>query len=118
MLVEIPLSNGLVDAWINPQELNCVGFLWDPHRDTSICVKIHCISTEFTAKKHGGEKGVPFRLQVETYRHNNRGPETVLHCASCQIKVFKVSTVQGPLHLISSGIICYYYYHFYYYHHH
>jgi len=93
-VVEIPLSNGLVDAWINPQELNCVGFLWDPHRDTSICVKIHCISTEFTAKKHGGEKGVPFRLQVETYRHNNRGPETILHCSSCQIKVFKVSPYQ------------------------
>lgn len=26
--------------------------------------QVNCISTEFTPKKHGGEKGVPFRIQV------------------------------------------------------
>ena len=48
----------------DPHNLNCVSFLWDPTRDTGIFVKVHCISTEFTPKKHGGERGVPFRLQV------------------------------------------------------
>ena len=42
-------------------------FRWDPTRDTGAFIKVNCISTEFTPKKHGGEKGVPFRLQVETY---------------------------------------------------
>uniref|UniRef100_A0A1I8FR50 CP2 domain-containing protein n=1 Tax=Macrostomum lignano TaxID=282301 RepID=A0A1I8FR50_9PLAT len=28
------------------------------------------ISTEFTARKHGGEKGIPFRLQIDTFDHS------------------------------------------------
>lgn len=48
--------------------------------------QVNCISTEFTPKKHGGEKGVPFRIQVETKLPG--GPR--LHAASCQIKVFKL----------------------------
>lgn len=52
---------------------------------------MNCISTEFTPKKHGGEKGVPFRIQVETYQ-NDEGFESAkrLHAAACQIKVFKL----------------------------
>lgn len=53
-------------------------------------VQVNCISTEFTPKKHGGEKGVPFRIQVETYSHADGTPKR-LHVAGCQIKVFKVN---------------------------
>ncbi|KAF4791818.1 alpha-globin transcription factor CP2-like protein [Turdus rufiventris] len=53
-------------------------------------VKVHCISTEFTPRKHGGEKGVPFRIQVDTFKQTENGEYTDhLHSASCQIKVFK-----------------------------
>lgn len=31
--------------------------------------QVNCISTEFTPKKHGGEKGVPFRIQVSLNVH-------------------------------------------------
>lgn len=55
--------------------------------------QINCISTEFTPKKHGGEKGVPFRIQIDTYSYNEEEPPKLLNCASCQIKVFKVSTL-------------------------
>ena len=48
----------------DPAQLNVVSFKWDPTRDTGVFIKVNCISTEFTPKKHGGEKGVPFRLQV------------------------------------------------------
>lgn len=51
---------------------------------------MNCISTEFTPKKHGGEKGVPFRIQVETYLQGE-GTLKRLHAAACQIKVFKVN---------------------------
>ena len=51
----------------DPTQLNVLTFRWDPTRDTGVFIKVNCISTEFTPKKHGGEKGVPFRLQVETY---------------------------------------------------
>ncbi|KAM6038761.1 alpha-globin transcription factor CP2 isoform 3-T3 [Theristicus caerulescens] len=51
---------------------------------------VHCISTEFTMRKHGGEKGVPFRVQIDTFKENENGEYTEhLHSASCQIKVFK-----------------------------
>lgn len=88
MDIDIPLSYGLVDVIIDPARPNCIDFVWDPTKETGIYVKVNCISTEFTAKKHGGEKGVPFRLQVET-RESDGENAKLLHCASCQIKVFK-----------------------------
>ncbi|KAH0629093.1 hypothetical protein JD844_010913 [Phrynosoma platyrhinos] len=54
-------------------------------------LQVHCISTEFTMRKHGGEKGVPFRVQIDTFKENENGEYTEhLHSASCQIKVFKL----------------------------
>lgn len=83
--VDLPLSYGVVDPVRDPNHLNSLTFKWDPTRDTGIFVKVNCISTEFTPKKHGGEKGVPFRLQVETYDNESR-----LHAAGCILQVFKL----------------------------
>ncbi|XP_022915325.1 transcription factor CP2 [Onthophagus taurus] len=87
--VDIPLSYGLCN--IVQTGLNTVHFNWDPTKEVGVYIKVNCISTEFTAKKHGGEKGVPFRIQVETYQ-GAEGSETPkrLHAAVCQIKVFKL----------------------------
>ncbi len=42
-------------------------------------------------RKHGGEKGVPFRIQIDTFKENENEEYTEhLHSASCQVKVFKV----------------------------
>ena len=60
-------------------------------------LQVHCISTEFTPRKHGGEKGVPFRVQIDTFRQSENGEYTEhLHSASCQIKVFKVGRPPAP----------------------
>ena len=64
--VDAPLSYGMADVKEEPATLNSVSFLWDSTRDTGVFIKVHCISTEFTPKKHGGERGVPFRLQVSS----------------------------------------------------
>ncbi|RUS75951.1 hypothetical protein EGW08_016297 [Elysia chlorotica] len=85
--IDIPLSYGVINVSLDPVRLNQLEFIWDPTKETGIYVRVHCISTEFTAKKHGGEKGVPFRIQVETYTDNDESK--LLHAASCQIKVFK-----------------------------
>ncbi|KAJ2939275.1 hypothetical protein O0L34_g13368 [Tuta absoluta] len=85
--VDVPLSYGVIRVE-QPSCLNALHVYWDPTKDVGVYIKVNCISTEFTAKKHGGEKGVPFRIQVETYLasdENNR-----LHAAACQIKVFKL----------------------------
>lgn len=61
--------------------------------------QVHCISTEFTPRKHGGEKGVPFRVQIDTFKQNENGEYTEhLHSASCQIKVFKVGRPRHACH--------------------
>ncbi|XP_028673358.1 upstream-binding protein 1 isoform X1 [Erpetoichthys calabaricus] len=88
--IDIPMSVGIIDPKTNPAQLNAAEFLWDITKRTSVFVQVHCISTEFTPRKHGGEKGVPFRIQVDTYKQNENGEHTEhLHSASCQIKVFK-----------------------------
>uniref|UniRef100_A0A4X2KCI9 Transcription factor CP2 n=1 Tax=Vombatus ursinus TaxID=29139 RepID=A0A4X2KCI9_VOMUR len=88
--IDIPMSVGIIDPRANPTQLNTVEFLWDPAKRTSVFIQVHCISTEFTMRKHGGEKGVPFRVQIDTFRENENGEYTEhLHSASCQIKVFK-----------------------------
>lgn len=58
--------------------------MWDPLQDCGIYIRVNCISTEFTPKKHGGEKGVPFRIQIESYEDASYKP---LHAGACQIKV-------------------------------
>ena len=90
MSVDVPLSYAVSDVKVDVYQLNAIEFSWDPNKDTGAYIKVNCISTEFTAKKHGGEKGVPFRVQVETYLDEEDMAPRLLHCASCQIKVFKV----------------------------
>ncbi|PNF22880.1 Transcription factor CP2 [Cryptotermes secundus] len=87
--VDVPLSYGIYDVVQDQYLLNTVEFLWDPTKEVGVYIKVNCISTEFTPKKHGGEKGVPFRIQVETYLQGE-GTLRRLHAAACQIKVFKL----------------------------
>lgn len=84
--VDVPLSYGMVDVSQPSPSNNSVEFMWDPTKEVGVYIKVNCISTEFTPKKHGGEKGVPFRIQVETRLPGGAR----LHAASCQVKVFKL----------------------------
>ena len=67
--VDLPLSYGIAEVKQDSSNLSTIAFSWDPTRETGIFVKVHCISTEFTPKKHGGERGVPFRLQVRIRKY-------------------------------------------------
>ncbi|XP_022661432.1 transcription factor CP2-like protein 1 isoform X1 [Varroa jacobsoni] len=88
--VDIPLSYGVFDVVSYSKLINAFEFVWDPTKETGVFVRLNCISTEFTPKKHGGEKGVPFRLVVETYSTDGGNLiQGKLHSASCQVKVFK-----------------------------
>ena len=65
--VDFALSYGVFDVQTNSTKTNCLEFVWNPNREASIFVKLNCISTEFTSKRHGGERGSPLRLIIETY---------------------------------------------------
>ncbi|KAK0134180.1 Transcription factor CP2-like protein 1 [Merluccius polli] len=87
--IDIPLSVGVVEPRAPPQ-LNTIEFLWSPEKNASVFIQVNCISTEFTPRKHGGEKGVPFRIQVDTFSANENGEYLeAVHSSSCQVKVFK-----------------------------
>ncbi|KAJ8012585.1 hypothetical protein DPEC_G00044390 [Dallia pectoralis] len=88
--IDVPLSVGVVEPRANPMQLNTIEFLWDPVKNASICIQVNCISTEFTPRKHGGERGVPFRIQIDTFTQNQHGDYLEhVHSSSCQVKVFK-----------------------------
>jgi transcription factor CP2-like protein len=75
----------LTNVECDPTVTNAAVFSWEPVKEASIFFKVACLSTEFSARKHGGEKGVPLRLQVDSF-----GPtDQHIHSAGCQIKVFK-----------------------------
>lgn len=81
---------GILEPRSHPHQLNTIEFLWDPVKNGSVFIQVHCISTEFTPRKHGGEKGVPFRIQVDTFGQNENGEYLeYVHSSSCQVKVFK-----------------------------
>lgn len=86
--IDVPLSYGITSFNLSNEELNMIEFLWDPQETVQCYFKVNCISTEFTAKKHGGEKGVVFRIQVDTFLQEN-ATDIHLFSANCQIKVFK-----------------------------
>ncbi|KAJ8388387.1 hypothetical protein AAFF_G00134130 [Aldrovandia affinis] len=88
--IDIPLSVGILEPRAQPLQLNTIEFLWDPAKNASVFIQVHCISTEFTPRKHGGEKGVPFRVQIDTFTQNESGEYLEhVHSSSCQVKVFK-----------------------------
>ncbi|XP_072502384.1 transcription factor CP2-like protein 1 isoform X2 [Notamacropus eugenii] len=88
--IDVPLSVGVLEPQVLSSLLNTVEFLWDPAKRTSLFLQVNCISTEFTPRKNGGEKGVPFRIQIDTFKPADKGiPVEHLHSASCLIKVFK-----------------------------
>ncbi|ESO05116.1 hypothetical protein HELRODRAFT_191598 [Helobdella robusta] len=65
--IDTPLSRGIIDTKVDSGHINSVSFFWrtsDSSDTASVFIKVNCISSEFTAKKHGGEKGIPFRIQV------------------------------------------------------
>lgn len=74
------------EVYADPDNLNAVVCVWHSSAPCRLSFKAHCVSTEFTAKKHGGEKGVPFRIQVDSFRECDNFH---IYSAACQVKVFK-----------------------------
>ncbi|KAG8514930.1 Alpha-globin transcription factor CP2, partial [Galemys pyrenaicus] len=106
--IDVLLSVGVLDPQVLPSQLNTVAFHWDPSKRTSLFLqaslvlgleRVHCVSTEFTPRKKGGEKGVPFRLQIDTFKPSDKElPAEHLHSPACLIKVFKERIEKQPSH--------------------
>ncbi|XP_065183318.1 upstream-binding protein 1-like [Sycon ciliatum] len=69
---------------------NCATFDWHASKGASVMFKLNCLSSEFSAKRHGGEKGALLRLEIDAYyQHTVNDCFDLFHCANCHIKVFK-----------------------------
>ncbi|KAA0197972.1 Transcription factor CP2 [Fasciolopsis buskii] len=84
--VDLTRSCGYADMTVDECTPNTVICLWNTEECT-VGLRLHCIGTEFTEKKHGGEKGVSFRLQVD---YLNAETDCPLETCACQVKVFRM----------------------------
>ncbi|OON16931.1 CP2 transcription factor [Opisthorchis viverrini] len=84
--VDLSQSYGFEDLFSAPATPNMAVCLWNGPQCT-VALRLNCIGTEFTAKKHGGEKGIPFRLQVD-YVDAENGHH--IECCATQVKVFRM----------------------------
>ncbi|XP_031558197.1 transcription factor CP2-like isoform X2 [Actinia tenebrosa] len=87
--IDVPMSNGLSNIRSEGHSTNAYTFEWNPEKDTKLYIIINCVSSEFTKGKSGGESGVPLQLQIETQLPESSSNNGLIHCACCQIKVFK-----------------------------
>ncbi|XP_015772254.1 PREDICTED: transcription factor CP2-like isoform X2 [Acropora digitifera] len=87
--IDVPMSSGVYNIRSKGNLLNCYEFEWDPTKESKLYVIINCVSSEFTKGKSGGESGVPFSLQVDSFSPSSTTDSNPIHCAGCQIKVFK-----------------------------
>lgn len=93
--IDVPLSENVCNVMQSQKDLNCSEFSWTTSKDAVVFIKVNCISTEFTQKKHGGEKGAGFRLQLDTFKEDatlttmGYASSLCLQASSCQIRVFK-----------------------------
>src|SRR6218665_2957128 len=93
LFLDIPLSYGITCATDTYNSLNSLEFFWDSGRQrATVGVRLNCVSSEFTPRKCGGERGAALRVQVDTYglTHPQESKGRLLHCAYCLVKVFKV----------------------------
>ena len=81
--IDFTMSYGVFDIDMDSTFNHSINFVWNPGREASIFIKINCISTEFTSKRHGGERGAPLRLIVDTFSLD----ESSLDSASCLVSI-------------------------------
>eukprot|EP01135_Chromosphaera_perkinsii_P004068 Nk52_evm16s267 gene=Nk52_evmTU16s267 len=86
-VVDRKASTGMIDY----EELafNCVSFVWDTRDGAKVPISLNCLSTDFSAQK--GVRGIPLRLQVDTYDDLDSGYYEAIPVHRCfsQVKVFR-----------------------------
>lgn len=87
--IDVPMSSGVYNIRSKGNLLNCYEFEWDPTKESKLYVIINCVSSEFTKGKSGGESGVPFSLQVDSFSPSSTSDSLPIHSSGCQVKVFK-----------------------------
>ena len=89
--VDMHSSYGVLSVLRARSAPNVLEIAWSADKAVGLFVRFHCTSTDFAAKRHGGERGIPLRLQIDTYQLSN-DQQRVHHChsCSCRIQLFRL----------------------------
>ena len=94
--IDMNLTYGILSITRSKQISNAVEIVWDTMTTTSLFVRFKCTSTDFALKRHGGEKGIPLRIQIDTYE-NDVDNIKYLHSCCCKIQLFRLKGAQRKI---------------------
>jgi transcription factor CP2-like protein len=92
--IDMNLTYGILSVICSKQIPNAVEIVWDTSTTTSLFIRFKCTSTDFAQKRHGGEKGIPLRIQIDTYHENDVDDVKHLHACCCKIQLFRLKGAQ------------------------
>lgn len=93
--IDMSLTYGVLSIVRSQQIPNAVEIVWDAAATTtSLFVRFKCTSTDFAQKRHGGEKGIPLRVQIDTYQEDELDGIKHLHACCCKIQLFRSKGAQ------------------------
>ena len=69
--IDMNLTYRILSIVRSKQIPNAVELVWDTSTTASAFIRFKCTSTDFAQKRHGGEKGIPLRIQIDTYHETD-----------------------------------------------
>jgi transcription factor CP2-like protein len=92
--IDMSLTYGILSIIRSKQIPNVVEIVWDTSTTTtSLFIRFKCTSTDFAQKRHGGEKGIPLRIQIDTYKNDVDDIQHLYACC-CKIQLFRSKGAQ------------------------
>ncbi|CAF2635583.1 unnamed protein product [Rotaria sp. Silwood2] len=92
--IDMNLTYGILSITRARQIPNAIEIIWDTSTTTSLFIRFKCTSTDFAQKRHGGEKGIPLRIQIDTYNENDVDDIKHLYSCCCKIQLFRLKGAQ------------------------
>jgi transcription factor CP2-like protein len=92
--IDMNLTYGILSIIRSKRIRNAMELVWDTSTIASIFIRFKCTSTDFSHKRHGGEKGIPLRIQIDTYYENNLEQIEHVHSCYCKIQLFRLKGAQ------------------------
>lgn len=81
----------------SPHYINAAEVVWNGRTGANVTFRCNCTSTAFAPHKHGGEKGIHMRLQIDTYEvvHVTKSEDT--DATADQQSNTETSSLESPL---------------------
>jgi transcription factor CP2-like protein len=92
--IDMNLTYGILSIIRSKQIPNAVEIVWDTLTTASVFIRFKCTSTDFAQKRHGGEKGIPLRIQIDTYHEKTDDRIDHVHSCCCKIQLFRLKGAQ------------------------